>query len=285
MKKTKTKVVLLLVGLVGLVTIVGIQFGMRQPEPSFEGKSLSEWLATLQYSHTPKDLQASNAVYQMGTNILPFLRPMFHAHDSRFELMVKKWLSKQRLLKFNFIPANEKRERASRACRVLGPKAQKYLPELTAMLDSTNSVTAWCGYVAICDVKPGAQGIPELIRALTNASSQVRWVAASRLGKFREANSAIPWLSKCLEDPDAQVRLYAMKSLLELKADQSLVYPQIVSALNDTNANVRLQLVFQLGTLGSNALPLKPMITERLHDTDASVRNAAQQALKNLEGL
>jgi HEAT repeat protein len=286
MKKTTTKVILLLVGLAGLAVAIGILLRNGQPEPSYEGKSLSQWLSALNYSYSPTDRQASNAVHHMGTNILPFLRPMLRAHDSRAKLLAIQILSKQHLVKFNFVPANEKRERASRACRVLGPAALEYLPELTTMLDSTNSATAWCGYVAICDVKPGAQGIPEITKALTNASSQVRWVAASRLGGFGEtASSATPWLSKCLLDPDVEVRLHAIKSLIQIKADQSIVFPQVITALNDTNANSRMQLIFQLGNLGSNALPLKAQIAERLQDTDAGVRSAAEQALKKLEGF
>ena len=145
--------------IVGLLVAIASYCARFQSEPVYADRSLSEWLVDLDYSHRPRDLLASNAVHQMGAAaVLPHLGPMLRAEDSPMKLRLLGLLSKIGL-KTDFVPANRRRERASRACRVLGPAAAQYLPELTAMLDSLDRVTAWCGHAAIMDVKPRAQWV------------------------------------------------------------------------------------------------------------------------------
>jgi len=269
--------------LVFLTSVVALYHRKLPAEPSYRDKTLSAWLNQLDYSHRPQDVQASNAVYQMSTNILPFLRPPLRAHDSRLKLAAFRLLSKQRMVRFTFTPAEAQRQRASRACRVLGPSAAQFLPELTAMLDSPDRVTAWCGFVAIADVKPGAQRIPELTKALTNGYGQVRSSAASHLGNLGEqAKPAVPALIKSLNDGDAEVRVRVINALVRIHPDTAILLPVLISSLDDKSPVVRQEAGIALGRLGNDAEPAKAKLVKCLEDEDERVRDIARNALRML---
>jgi hypothetical protein len=207
--------------LCGITTVVALAIcaitlrSRLPPEPAYQGRTLSEWLVDLDYSLRPPHQVASNAVHQMGTNVLPHLGPMLRAHDSVLKLKLVDLAKKQTLVKINFVPANEKRRRASSACRVLGPAAAAYVPELVAMLDSTNHITAWCGFVAVLDVKRREDSVPELTKALTNSYTPIRRFASSELARLllRQPAQLIPLLLGMLHDPDVGVRTEAASHL------------------------------------------------------------------------
>ena len=211
-----------------------------RPEPEYQGRPLSAWLAQLNYSHSPQDTVASNAIHQMGTEILPYLGPMLRARDSSLKSRLMAALSKQRLIKIPFVSADTQQQRASRACRVLGAAAVEYLPQLTAMLESTNHVTAWCGSAAILDVKARSNCVPELTKALTNGWAQLRWHAASVLGSLEgKAHAAIPQLNRALKDSDAQVRKNALYALYRINPGSSEFLQGALQHLKDPDDQVR----------------------------------------------
>lgn len=281
MKVPKTSA---LIAMVGLAALVFVLFSSGRREPSFEGKSLTWWLAQLDFSYRPSDIQASNAVYQMGTNILPCLRPMFHAHDAGMKLALFRLLSKQHLVTVSFTPAEVKRQRASRACRVLGPAASGYLPEVTAMLESSDSASAWCGLVALNVLKPKADCLPEWTKALTNQSAQVRVGAASRLASLGfAANPATPLLLAGLQDGDPQVRMSCISALVHVSPDPGSVIPKVISCLDDPSAEVRRCAALQLSGWGTNAIAAASKLSELLQDQDPLVRLAARETLKKLQ--
>lgn len=253
-------------------------------EPSYENKSLSAWLAQLDYSYRPQDMQASNAVFHMSTNILPFLCPMLRAHDSRLKLATFRLLSKQSVFQFTFMSAEEKRQRASRACRVLGTSAEQFLPELVAMLDSPDFVTAWCGFVAIATVKLGARRIPELTKALTNIHAQVRSSAAGPLANLgREATSVTSGLIERLNDTDAEVRINALNALVRVQPAAAIVLSALNSDLKDKSPKVRQTAAVALARVGKDDEQTRTELTKCLNDEDAEVRSAARFALQQLQ--
>jgi len=269
--------------LVILLSAVGLFYCTLPDEPAYAGQPLSAWLHQLDYSYRPQDVAASNAVFQMGTNILPFLHPMLTAKDSQAKLAALRLLSKLPSVKFTIMPAEEKRQRASRACRVLGPAAVRYLPELTAMLDSGDQGTAWCGFVAIAVVKPGAHCIPELTKALTNNYSQVRWSAASHLGNLQEqARPAVPALIQSLGDRDEKVRVNAIDALIQIHPDSFAMTTALTPSLNDKSPLVRRAAALALAKTGSDAESLKIRLAACLEDEDKTVRMAATNALRIL---
>jgi HEAT repeat protein len=279
----KTCGVLAALFLVVLVFVV-LQLRKTPKEPEYQDKSLTKWLRDLDFSYRPQDVQASNAVHQMGTNILPFLGPMLRARDSNLKVKAFQILSRQHVVKINFTPPDERRQRASRACRVLGTNAVQYLPELTEMLDSTNNRVAWCGFVAIGSVKPGAQNIPELTKALTNGYRLVRSAAASHLGNFKEkAVPAVPQLIACLKDPDPEVRGNALTALQRILSEGEAVVAVLTRGLDDPSPAVRRSAAIALGQMEQNAKAARTKLAEYENDPDEGVRTAVKFALRKID--
>jgi hypothetical protein len=88
---------ILLLGACGLVAVVAVCFFcLREQEPSYNGRTLSEWLDlydeenSIAYSQTPRDTAAVNAVRAIGTNAIPMLSRWARTEDSQIQLMLHR---------------------------------------------------------------------------------------------------------------------------------------------------------------------------------------------------
>jgi len=292
----------------------------QEPEPSFEGQALSRWLADLNFSGDIRDTKARKAIAQMGTNILPRLGPMFRARDADLKRRFMRMISKQSFIKINYTPAEVHQQRASCACRVLGAAAVCYVPELRTMLDDQiNGSTAWCGMVALLDVKSRAECLVELKKGLTNHYHLLRALSATVIGSLgSNATSALPALIKVLSDPDPQVRKAVVDTMPAFRSqaatigpalgmllcdpdtgvrdrartvlmalDPSALFPTLVRCLTDPNPGARADAAHWLQFLReaqTNASAIVSPLMRCLSDTNPAVRAEAALALGSLRG-
>ncbi len=268
----------------GLVAAGVVALWLRGPkEPEYEGKKLSEWLSTLDYSGLPPDLAAREAIQHMGTDVLPHLESKLHAQDSPFKLSMVKLLRKQSLITVRFIPAQRRRITAAAACRALGPKASAYVLQLTAMMNGTNYGEAWNGMAALLDVKGRTNCVPEMIMGLTNSRSRVRWFCAAVLREVSDyAEAAIPALVNSLDDPEPAVPENAMSALVKFRTQTAIVVPALMHCLDSTNAATRIGAARHLGRLGADALPARAKLMELLQHPDPELQRAAVGAIISL---
>ena len=76
---------------VGLALICGLGFlALREREPRYQGRALSEWLAELRVTSPSSESiaaaeNAEKAVRAIGKEAIPFLMKMFRAEDSTLE--------------------------------------------------------------------------------------------------------------------------------------------------------------------------------------------------------
>jgi HEAT repeat protein len=172
-------------------------------EPSYEGKSLSEWLD--KYDSVAGDYPKSvkDALRQIGTNGIPtlleqlvYVRPPFGARAYDVNINAVKGLI------------------------ALGESSIPALPELRIIMQGTNEDFALYAMMSACGT--GSNAIPMLVNGLTNQFANVRNEAAndltSDLGKkFPEQRKlAVPFLVKLLADPDSDVRATATNALQEI---------------------------------------------------------------------
>ena len=252
-------------------------------EPVYQGRKLGKWLGALDYSGLPPDLAAREAIQHMGTDVLPHLESQLHAQDSPFKLRMVKLLRKQSLITVHFIPAERRRMNAAAACRALGPKASEYVPQLTALMNSTNYGAAWSGMTALLDVKGRTNCVPEMIMGLTNSPSHVRWFCAAVLGEmWNYAEAAIPALVNSLDDPDPAVPEYAMSALVKFRTQSAIVVPALMHCLDSTNAATRIRAAMHLGRFGAGALPARAKLMELLQHPDPELQRAAAGAVISL---
>ncbi len=171
-------------------------------EPSYGGKSLGEWLKMHGRDGNFSE-EAKRALQQMGANAIPsllkrlvYLRPPFG------------------------LPAFDVNMDAMRGFIILGEQTRPALPQLLALMDSTNAHIALSAMMASCGT--GSNAVPLLIKGLTNQFPDVRNAAACSLAegpgaKFPDLRKpAIPLFVELLHDSDEFVRMNATNQLKEL---------------------------------------------------------------------
>jgi HEAT repeat protein len=144
--------------------------------------------------------------------------------------------------------------------------------------------------------KEAAEAAAVLGAALTepNSDVEVRRAAAVALDQMApETKAALPGLKKALRDPDKFVRCQAMHALgrmgKELGADSKDVVTGLLQGLDDNVIEVRVAAIETFAALGSEGLgDDRKAVLDRLkataRESQKAVREAAQEAVKKLEG-
>jgi HEAT repeat protein len=199
-------------------------------QPSYKGKRLRVWLK--EYDPTVRvqnrSAEAEEAIRQIGTNALPTLLAMVRTHDSPMRVTLNKWLSKQKWVKFRFVPATELRFQGQAGYQVLGAVAKTQVPQLRFIL--TNDPVA-----------------------------QVRQCAAGALGFIgKDAASAAPALLITARDKDDNVRNSSFFALSRIHAPLEIVLSGLIAGLDDPFHVARENAAIALagyGPLATNAIP------------------------------
>ena len=108
-------------------------------EPSYQGKSLSQWLEEGDSGgccQTNEMQEVDRAVRAIGKQALPNLLQMLRVKDSWLKVNLMKLGAKQSLIRIPFTSADEHQSRAVIGFRALGQEAREALPELTEILQT-----------------------------------------------------------------------------------------------------------------------------------------------------
>jgi HEAT repeats len=177
----------LVLGIAGL--IVGVVYLASPREPTYEGKTLSEWIAPfclqtangLDVPLGPKHLKelepVRNAVRQIGTNALPFLIARLNHRESALHREAREFLAKKQYAALRLTSPYVSKIRAIRALANLGTAAGPAIPSLTLQLaDMTLS-----GHAAYALSGMGAEGLRALVEQYTNVPMPLRMGIAVRI--------------------------------------------------------------------------------------------------------
>ena len=131
MKKSRLIFVCLLTG---LVVICGVIYVLRPPEPRYQGKSLSVWLAETDTGSWPRQSSnpADEAIRHIGTNAFPMIARLLRSRDSALKLKLLQVSYKLPFLHLHITTQYERHHRAIAACLALGPVAKPLVPEYSA---------------------------------------------------------------------------------------------------------------------------------------------------------
>jgi hypothetical protein len=140
-------------------------------EPSYQGKSLSDWLLDFDNPSPETQAMAADAIRQIGSQGMPFLvNRLSEAQLNQFKREEKKWGDKQENAVYSVPRPPNPRQDAMAALDALGPMAADALPALGKLLqDDPPDVRAL--YVA---ARIGPEGVPLLTESLTNEVKAVR---------------------------------------------------------------------------------------------------------------
>lgn len=226
------------------------------PQPTFEGKTLSQWLLQLRTERSPGQLlEACEALAKLAEkeNMAETVSAMLAAtrpHNGRTIYRkadgdgISIWSTVQQFLATqdqNIVVAEmttelERRDGANRDFIL------DYLSDYRHL------------------TRPAADEkllrLIERIAVDQNSASRMRALVVMNL--VAPAEMAIPRIVTALSDPDVAVQLYATKTLIELESDLPLVLSTLRQVVRSASLAQRAEAAWQLGNLGPKAAPALP---------------------------
>lgn len=250
---------------------------VQPPEPSYKGKTLSEWM-------TPKgpwdQMAFEEAIRQIGTNAMPCLLHWIQYQEPEWKKALRSWTVNSRDKSREAYLAHT----TQRVFEALGPDAKAYIPELTRLMNDTNTPasTSWWAIWGISYMGPEA--LPPLMNALTNPPGRLRNMAAIVIPHLgTNALPAIPLLVSCLTNSPEIDTTDCELALGELKLEPALVIPALTDRLTDSRPAVRRWAIESLGMFGPEAKLAIPLLQRTLNDPDQSIRAVTTNALRTID--
>ena len=269
----------------------------REREPSYQGRTLSEWLRGYRQplgSTAPViSNEAADAVRHIGTNALSFLLKWMQ-EPQKLSPAREKFLTVAFRVAYMWKLGSTPREvvlrmAASRELRaasalwgfvILGTNASPAIPDLVELARKgepwrSPAALSALGYL-------GKDALPPLLAFAADPRFPFRNEAMGALGAMHyigtNAHPAVLWLIESLDDP--KVDGGAADILGRLCLESEISVPALAAHLQSTNELVRRFVVIGLGKFGAQAQSVVPELYKRLDDPDAYVRDSATNALR-----
>jgi hypothetical protein len=238
---------------------------LRDREPVYQGKSLSQWLEKYdRVEDIGKTLPIDEAIRAVGTSGLPYIIRSYLRHtDSGKITRLTEQFERLPILKKLFYNADQNKAREIRrfsramlALKALGSGAEPLIPEFQRLLEYQETrYKALMGLYCM-----GPVSIPALQEACRNTNAWVRANAALILNKMRAGRWAefprdegygtglrlgygsssddCGWMVENLESPDPAIRRANIDALRFFGASYTNGVPALVKALEDGDGGV-----------------------------------------------
>ena len=291
---TKRRTIIALLAVVALV--VGVLISSRTREPSYNGRTLSEWLEIYLTAEKATGTirqngrTAAEAVRAIGTNALPFLLEWIRYEQNPWQRRLGKAIdagfAPAALDRLTFSEQRMKRSAtAGKGFRILGPDARLVLPDLLRMANDTNSpLTADRACVAMSYL--GSDVIPYVVEALTNANHPLHQQAPSiafEMGYLgTNAASLVPLLVQGTQDSSDYFAFRSIRALGSLQLSPEIAVPALTNGLRHSSPRIRMWAAVELKAFKSAARPAVNALIAARSDPDYSVREAAKEALTEI---
>jgi HEAT repeat protein len=287
--------ILLACGLIG-VGLAWVMLAKREPEPSYKGRTLSQWYLQWAKSSehdddgfTAQRNEAADAIRQIGTKALPILVNRLKLQAAPSPVRETLWglvnrlpgdISHSRIASSVFLDADKVEPTSTFV--ILGAQAAPAIPELTRFLTATNTPDLIHSAV-YCLAAIGDEGLPPLLAVLADPQHPARYDVAYWLGldaSFRlgtNLSQTVPLLAQCAAAADQRLAEAAVKALGHIHQEPEISIPALATCLTSTNAIMRTKAIRSLARFGEAAVPY--LITA-LKDSDASVCRVATHYLQ-----
>lgn len=271
---------------------IRVEAANQEPEPSYQGHSLYEWLCTYEaidrsyplrdrgfpfmMAALQEDLQSpTSAVRQIGSNAIPSLLAWIQYEDL--------WPRTNYLSGSNTVDsALHRAQLAVVGFDLLGAEARAACPVLGRLASDPDKAGAGERAMAAL-IKIGPEALPELVSILTNTIAPRREKAAEAIGGFgTNALPALPVLLRCTNDEDEKVVISAAVALSELPLRHDAVLPALTNVLNDPRLSVRWGFVRTLAWHTPRPEVAAPALSHALSDPNPAVRCQAISMLSDL---
>lgn len=279
----------ILLACIAAMAVVAAVYWFSSQEPSYAGKTLSDWVETLgernrnPVRNDPVTNAAATAIQTIGTNAVPFLLDWMQWQDPTnllsglFYEIRKKW--------FPYSNTHEpveviRAEGAVEAFEVLGPKSSGAIPELTKLIHGPSENV---GHKALWILAhSGPEAIPYLVNFIkrgypTNlVSDAILWLSI----QGTNALAIVPDLLPFLKSGNPQLVRHTSIVFYRIGANPSEILPILMSQLESTNEVLKVEIIRGLWRLGTNASVAVPALQKALSDTNWRIRAAATNALR-----
>jgi hypothetical protein len=257
------------------------QFG-RDREPSYQGRTLSDWVEMVGPSSRWKDSDEEvRAVRAIGTNCLPTILRWIRYQPSK---LGKKMAAVMERLPVGAEPssvsiAEERADCAVTVFHILGPRAHAAIPELSRLaLTAPDEIRASRCMNALTHLGPEA--LPAALALVTNGPSHTRYWAMLTLYDFgTNAAAAVSILVQCLDDSDRYIANGAEDTLAGFGSLRTLVVQSLTDAMPSLSASARVRAVKIIVRSKAPASDAMPALQRLLIDPKFEVRNEATNAL------
>ncbi|MDB6024652.1 MAG: putative domain containing protein [Verrucomicrobiales bacterium] len=297
MSSGKTKLIFRIAALVVLsVALIILWLRSKSNEPSYHGRSLSQWLDQLddgtaqwgvQWSTLPKktaeQLEAAEAIRAIGTNAIPSLLKGLYVTDSFFydkkeELLDYLKSTREHLMS----PAQLTRWKSALALEALGPLAEPSAPELEKILITENSMTGSGKEAAYVLGGMGPKGISILTNAVQAGTDWAVTCALWSLGQHpTRATNLISFLAALTAHTNLNYAYSSIWVLGEIHGHPRKVVPALLASLHDPRSNVRAFAAMALRRHGAEAKEALPELNEFLSDT--AIAGEVELAIGDIE--
>jgi len=267
-------------------------------EPRYKGRNLTAWILIysplIGESDTRTKQEAQIAINAIGTNALPYLLKWLTYEENKRFAKLRGYLPPilQQTIFGNWLVRPDKVFRsysAQEAFRALGSNASPAIPELTRLVQSTNSNNDLAANRAIFALRElGDLSIPVLVNSLslTNLPTSRRVFLSKVLAEKQSFNgdrtACIRPLINCLEDQNPLVAAGAATFLGNLGIEADSVIPALEAAANKHGHQVRVFAIDAIGRFGPKARSATPFLVKALASTIPTEAEAATNALRQV---
>jgi HEAT repeat protein len=265
---------------------------LREREPQYQGRPLSQWLAFLAGGHAnDPDISlhdAEEAIDHIGTNALPFLIKWVQYEDkpwrTRLGALCEKLPDPYGSDLRNFVLGHgyECQQGAFFALYRLGTNARPAIPVLAAQLKSQ---PLWIGQSMPILAHFGGDALAPVHGALTNPSPACRIFAIDAVAGAYWAKaidpSLIPTIIHCLGDTNRDVAFCAAQILCTHDLQKKLAMRTFIDALESADKNLRGRPIHRLKISLKRGYSV-PELLQFLQDTNSPLSPYAAGALEDL---
>jgi HEAT repeat protein len=272
----------------------------ERPDPYWNAKPLSFWVAALAQSDARVREGAANAVAQIaivhgGRVAASAVGPLVHVLDSSepgvrqaaaqalAEIGVPSHTAVPMLLKL--VRDDEQpavRRSATLALGRIQPSAPAVVKEAlrTLRADPHDGVRESAAILLSSDAATARQVTGELAAASrTDRDEGVRFYSAVALGRGGDVDRALPVMLGTLRGSDATLRTEAAGLLPEIAPGRAEVVSALIESLKDPEPDVRAAAAEGLGCLGRSARSAVPPLGALLRDPSEMVRDSVAAAI------
>ncbi len=270
---------------IAFVVAVAALFWLLSPHDLiYQGVPLNRWLKDLHDTKSwDRRLAAEQAIWDMGTNTIPYLLPVFDERDSGFKIKMVEWLEKRRIADWNYMLASERQLAIVEAFGVLGPKARSALGQLGEIAHGPGQATSAIALWAIAVTRLEDAG-PAIAVGLTNGLAGSRTTAVF-LARYLGAHGRclVPALAGALSDSNHMIRRNAAIALRDIGLEPNTAVPALTACLTDTAPIVVSVSAGALASFGTNAEPAHAALRLATSNSEPHVSRVASNVLFCIE--